>query len=76
MIETHFYKLEGYSAKFKQILYLAQKARQFSHFLREINSSVFASRAAAEPYDGVIKGGEGTFCVFVHLSVWEAFGRV
>ena len=35
----------------------------------------FASRAAAEPYDGVIKGGEGTFCVFAHFWRLNAYER-
>ena len=41
---------------------------------------VFASRAAAEPYDGVIKGVvvvvEGTFCVFAHFWHLNAYESV
>ena len=41
--------------------------------------TVFASRAAAEPYDGVIKGRvvvEGTFCVFAHFWRLNAYESV
>ena len=38
-------------------------------------NDVFASRAAAEPYDGVIKGG-GTFCVFAHFWRLNAYESV
>ena len=41
--------------------------------------TIFASRAAAEPYDGVIKGMvvvEGTFCVFAHFWRLNAYESV
>ena len=37
-------------------------------------SYIFASRAAAEPYDGVIQGG--TFCFFAHFWYGKAYGSV
>ena len=42
----------------------------------QVLRNFFASRAAAEPYDGVIKGVvQGTFCVFAHFWHMKVYER-